>query len=143
MATSSQHPPFPSRPYTSGLGRTGGQSAFQSTPYNTHTPFNTAGSTTAVAGLGGTGPTQQQREAQRLERERHERAERERREAEERGVLEALSEEQREEVDEAVRYTEQECGQDVCADVRNSSHYSISTKTTTSTTTNSKSRSKP
>ena len=102
MATSSQHPPFPSRPYTSGLGRTGGQSAFQSTPYNTQTPFNTAAQTTAGTGLGGTGPTQQQREAQRLERERQERAERERREAEERGVLEALSEEQREEVDEAV-----------------------------------------
>lgn len=46
---------------------------------------------------------QQQREAQRLERERQERAERERRELEERGVLEALSEEQREEVNEAVR----------------------------------------
>lgn len=38
-----------------------------------------------------------------MERERQERAERERRELEERGVLEALSEEQREEVNEAVR----------------------------------------
>ena len=102
MATSSQHPPFPSRPYTSGLGRTGGQSAFHSTPYNAQTTFNAAAQNTAGTGLGGTGPTQQQREAQRLERERQERTERERREAEERGVLEALSEEQREEVDEAV-----------------------------------------
>lgn len=84
---------FPSRPYTSGLGRTGtggGQPAFQSTP------FNTAGAVAATSTQ-----TQQQREAQRLERERAERAERERREAEERGALEALSEEQREEVNEA------------------------------------------
>lgn len=46
--------------------------------------------------------SQQQREAARLERERIERAERERREAEGREVLEALSEEQREEINEAV-----------------------------------------
>ena len=104
MATSS-HPQFPSRPYTSNLNRTGGNT-FGATPYQSQTPFNAPPSTQQQqnpAGYGAAGPsTQQQREAQRLERERHERAERERREAEERGVLEALSEEQREEVNEAV-----------------------------------------
>ena len=103
MATTSQ-PPFPSRPYTSGLGRTGGQGAFQSTPFNSQTPFNASAQN--AGGLAGASSaaatTQQQREAQRLERERQERAERERREAEERGALESLSEEQREEVNEAV-----------------------------------------
>ncbi|KAK5136117.1 hypothetical protein LTR08_004168 [Meristemomyces frigidus] len=113
MATSASHAPFPSRPYTSGLGR--------STPYNTQqTPFNapqqqqqqqqgpSGFGNAGVGGLGGglgggasAAATQQQREAQRLERERAERVERERREAEERGALEALSEEQREEVNEA------------------------------------------
>jgi centrin-3 len=105
MATSTSHQPFPSRPYTSGLGRTGGQNTFGATPYNAPAQNPGYGPSGAAAGaLGTTGATtQQQREAQRLERERHERAERERREAEERGVLEALSEEQREEVNEAVR----------------------------------------
>lgn len=96
MATTQQ--PFPSRPYTSGLGRPGGQGAFQSTPFNAGAQ-NTGGFGGVASGAAVT--TQQQREAQRLERERQERAERERREAEERGVLEALSEEQREEVNEA------------------------------------------
>ncbi|KAG8628015.1 hypothetical protein KVT40_003888 [Elsinoe batatas] len=53
----------------------------------------------ATGGFGGA--TQQQREAARLERERQERAERERREAEDRGVLDSLSEEHREEINEA------------------------------------------
>lgn len=104
MATSTAHPSFPSRPYTSGLGRPATtqpqntynapqQNPFPSQPYN------------AAQGGFGTNATQQ-RDAQRLERERQERAERERaaREAEERGVLEALSEEQREEINEAVRH---------------------------------------
>ena len=110
MATSTSHPPFTSRPLNSGLGRTAGQSAFQSTPYNTQTPFNAPAQN--PGGFGAAATTQQQREAQRLERERQERAERERREAEERGVLEALSEEQREEVNEAVCYlcAKTECG---------------------------------
>ncbi|KAK3676030.1 Calcium-binding component of the spindle pole body (SPB) half-bridge [Recurvomyces mirabilis] len=112
MAASTSHQPFaPSRPYTSGLGRTPGANTFGTTPYGGgQTPFgapqpqqqqhNPAG------GLGGgtstaAAATQQQREAQRLERERQERAERERREAEERGIVEQLSEEQREEVNEA------------------------------------------
>ena len=102
MAASTSHPPFPSRPYTSGLGRTGGQGGFQSTPYNMQTPFNAPAQNTGGGGLGGPATTQQQKEAQRLDRERQDRAERERREAEERGVLESLSEEQREEVNEAV-----------------------------------------
>lgn len=112
MATSTAHQPFPSRPYTSGLGRTAGQSTFTTTPYNAQTPFNApqqqnpgygaSGAGGLGGGAGGAATTQQQREAQRLERERQERAERERKEAEERNVLEALSEEQREEVNEAV-----------------------------------------
>lgn len=103
MATSTSHAPFPSRPYTSGLGRAGNQSAFGNTPYNPQqTPYAAPSASANPGGFGGGGPTQQQKEAQRLERERQERAERERREAEERGVLEALSEEQREEVNEAV-----------------------------------------
>lgn len=94
MATS--HQPFPSRPYTSGLGRASntpftGQTAYAAPPQN-------------PSGAGASGLTPQQREAQRLERERLERQERERREAEERNALEALSEEQREEINEAVRY---------------------------------------
>jgi hypothetical protein len=106
MAASTSHPPFPNRPYTSGLGRTGGQSAFQSTPYNAQTPFNASAQNPGglgTAGASSAATTQQQREAQRLDRERQDRQERERREAEDRGVLESLSEEQREEVNEAVR----------------------------------------
>lgn len=118
MATS--HQPFPSRPYTSGLTRGGGGGA--QTPYASQTPFgapqqnpisgfNTTGAGGGGGGGGGgfgtAGPSgttqqQQQREAQRLERERHERMERERREAEERDALERISEEQREEINEAV-----------------------------------------
>ena len=115
MATSTTHQPFPSRPYTSGLGRTAGgqqQPAFgANTPYNTQTPFNAPPQQqnpgygpSGIGAAGGAGATtQQQREAQRLERDRQERVERDRREAEERGALDALSEEQREEVNEAVR----------------------------------------
>ena len=99
MATSTAQQPFPSRPYTAGFGRNGGQGGFQSTPFNAPAQ-NPAGFAGAASGAGAA--TQQQREAQRLDRERQERAERERREADERGVLEALSEEQREEVNEAV-----------------------------------------
>ncbi|KAK0320333.1 Calcium-binding component of the spindle pole body (SPB) half-bridge [Friedmanniomyces endolithicus] len=113
MATSTTHQPFPSRPYTSGLGRTAGgqqQTAFgANTPYNTQTPFNAPPpqqnpgyGPSGIGAAGGAGATtQQQREAQRSERDRQERVERERREAEERGALDALSEEQREEVNEA------------------------------------------
>lgn len=93
MATS--HQPTFSRPYTSGLGRA------SNTPFTGQTPY--AAPPQNPSGAGASGPTPQQREAQRLERERLERQERERREAEERNALEALSEEQREEINEAVR----------------------------------------
>lgn len=99
MATSTAHPSFPSRPYTSGLGRPGStapQNAFSAPQANPYPGQNY----NAQGAFGGA--TQQQREAARLERERIERAERERREAEERGVLDALTEEQREEINEAV-----------------------------------------
>ena len=103
MATSTSHqPPFPSRPYTSGLSRGGGQGGgFQNTPYNAQTPFN-AQQNPGGFGAGTGATTQQQRDAQKLERERHERAEKERREAEERDAMEHLSEEHREEINEAV-----------------------------------------
>lgn len=97
MASSST---FPSRPYNSGLARPGSTapqnaySAPQANPYQNQ-PYN--------APSNFVGATQQQREAARLERERVDRAERERREEEERGVLDALTEEQREEINEAVR----------------------------------------
>lgn len=83
---------FPQRPYgASGLGRPGAAAnAF------TTTPFSQTQNATAAA------PSQQQIQAQRLERERVERAEHQRREAEERDALERLSEEQREEINEAV-----------------------------------------
>ncbi|GAB7340226.1 hypothetical protein MBLNU457_6691t1 [Dothideomycetes sp. NU457] len=95
MASSSA---FPSRPYNSGLARPGStapQNAYnapQTNPYQNQ-PYNAPNNFV--------GATQQQREAARLERERLDRAERERREEEERGVLDALTEEQREEINEA------------------------------------------
>ncbi|KXT15415.1 hypothetical protein AC579_2187 [Pseudocercospora musae] len=95
MATS--HQPFPSRPYTSGLTRGAGAQ----TPYASQTPFAAPQQNTTGYGAAGASTTQQQRETQRLERERREREERERREAEERDALERISEEQREEINEA------------------------------------------
>lgn len=81
MASSSAHPSFPSRPYASTLGklpdRTGGVAPF------------------------GSSTTQAHRDAQRQERER-ERAERERIEREGQKQLAELTEEQREEINEAV-----------------------------------------
>ena len=74
---SSSHPSFPSRPYTSNLGKL---------------PDRTLGAPF------GASTTQQQRENARLERER-ERAEKERLEREEQNQL---TEEQREEIKEAV-----------------------------------------
>jgi len=104
MATSSAHPSFPSRPYTSGLGRAASsapQNAFNTTAQNLYQSAPFTSNNNAPSGFGGGGATQQQREAARLDRERLDRAERERREAEERGVLDALTEEQREEINEA------------------------------------------
>ena len=108
MATS--HQPFPSRPYTTGLTRGAGGAQ---TPYASQTPFaapqqnpvsgfNATGAGGGFGTAGPSGTTQQQRDAQRLERERQERLERERREAEERDALDRISEEQREEINEAV-----------------------------------------
>ncbi|KAI9722882.1 MAG: hypothetical protein M1812_001330 [Candelaria pacifica] len=77
MASSSTHPTFPSRPYASNLGK------LPDRP------------TTSAFGAS---TTQQHRETQRLERER---AERERIEREGQNVLSELSEEQREEINEA------------------------------------------
>lgn len=103
MATSTSHPAFPSRPYTSTLGRAGAGGA--QTPYTSTTPFGAPASQQQPQqqqqNTNPSGYTQQQREAQRLERERADRLERERREADDRNVVESLSEEQREEVNEA------------------------------------------
>jgi len=96
MAAQAAHSSFPSRPYTSGLGRPA--STAPQTAYNApQTSLYQNQSYNAPSGFGGAG------QQQRLERERAERAERERREEEERGVLDALTEEQREEINEAVR----------------------------------------
>lgn len=104
MASSAAHTSFPTRPYA-GLGRPGStaaqqqQSTYPPPASNPYPAYNAGGSN--LGGAAGVGGTQQQRDAARLERDRQERAERERREAEERGALEALTEEQREEVNEA------------------------------------------
>ena len=97
-----------SRPYTSGLGRSGGgQGTLQATPYTAQSSYNAPQPNTGGFGTNivstGSAMTQQQREAQRLERERQERAEREIKEAQDRGVLERLSEEHMSEINEAVR----------------------------------------
>jgi hypothetical protein len=75
------------RPYSQGINR-----------------GNAAGGLGA-GGLGTGATTQQQREAQRLERERNEREERERLERAGLAQLSDLSEEQREEINEAVSQT--------------------------------------
>jgi len=80
MASSTAHPSFPTRPYASNLGKL---------------PDRTSGAAF------GASTTQAHREAQRLERER-ERAERERLEREGQNQLAELTEEQREEINEAV-----------------------------------------
>ena len=82
MASSAAHPSFPSRPYGTNLGKL---------------PDRTIG-----AAFGASTTQQQQREAQRLERER-ERLEKERIEREGQNQLAELTEEQREEINEAVR----------------------------------------
>lgn len=90
MATSSNHPTFPSRPYTTGLSRAGASTSAQQNTFNTPAGFGSAATT-----------TQQHREAQRIERERADRAERERMERAGQNQLAELSEEQREEINEA------------------------------------------
>jgi hypothetical protein len=100
-------PQFPSRPFP-GLGRTStvGQQQQQQAPPNasTYQPPGYGGPSNTFNDRGGAGPGQ--RERQERERAERERMERERREAEERaGALDALSEEQREEINEAVSFT--------------------------------------
>lgn len=102
--TSMATPQFPSRPFP-GLGRTStvGQQQQQQAPpnANTYQPTSYGGPSNTFNDRGGAGPGQ--RERQERERAERERIERERREAEERaGALDALSEEQREEINEAV-----------------------------------------
>jgi uncharacterized protein involved in type VI secretion and phage assembly len=101
-------PQFPSRPFP-GLGRTstvGQQQQQQQAPpnANTYQAPGYGGPSNTFNDRGGAGPGQ--RERQERERAERERIERERREAEERaGALDALSEEQREEINEAVSPT--------------------------------------
>lgn len=106
MATSQNHPAFPSRTYNTNL------STRQNPPYTSATPY---GGTTTPFAVPQTQTQQQaqqqqqqaqqqshqQREAARLEAQRQERLERERREASAAQLLESLSEEQREEINEA------------------------------------------
>lgn len=103
--------PFPSRPYT-GLSRGAGnqqqqqqQQPYQTSRYNTSTPFNAPPTQGPYATTGGNaGPstsTHQARETARLEREREERQRREAEEAQQRSALDNITEEQREEVNEA------------------------------------------
>lgn len=87
MASSSNNPPLAPR---YGLGRASGPSGAQNT------------FTTPAAPYGSSAKTQQRLEAERLERERKMREERERLEQAGQNSLAELSEEQREEITEAV-----------------------------------------
>jgi centrin-3 len=100
MATN--HQPFPARTYNTNLPTRPTQ------PYNNPNPYGAANNSTPFA------PpqpqpqpqpqqTHQQREASRLEAQRQERLERERREAAAQQLLDGLSDEAREEIDEAFR----------------------------------------
>ncbi|KAK7546280.1 hypothetical protein IWX46DRAFT_657264 [Phyllosticta citricarpa] len=94
--------PFPGRGFTAGLGgHRGGPGGAVPSGGAVAGPSNT-GFNASAAGFGtGAATTHQQREAQRLERERAERAERERLESAGRGDLAELSDEHREEINEA------------------------------------------
>jgi len=103
MATSAHNPPFPNRPYTTNL--TSRPNAYnQQPPYQSNTPFapppqppQQQQHQPAYAPP----QTQQQREAARLEASRAERQERERLQAETQAALDNITEEQREEINEA------------------------------------------
>ena len=91
MATSSNNPAFQGRNERYGLGRTGAPVPAQNT-------FSTP-----ATGFGSNARTSQQKqEAERLERERRAREDRERMEQAGQDSLAGLTEEQREEIDEAV-----------------------------------------
>lgn len=104
MATSTNHPPFPSRAYNNNLPTRPTQPYASTTPYN-----NPSGGNNNPTPFAQQPPPQnqqqqqphQQREASRLEAQRLERLSRERREASAAQLLESLSEEQREEINEA------------------------------------------
>lgn len=99
MATSAHNQPFPSRPYTTNL--TSRPNAYtQQPPYQSTTPFAPPPQQPQQPPYAPP-QTQQQREAARLEASRAERLERERREAAAQQALNDLSEEQREEINEA------------------------------------------
>ena len=93
------HQPFPSRAYNNP--------ARPNQPYNSTTPYGAANSTAFAQSQPQppqpAQPTHQQREANRLRAQEQERLEHERREAANAQLLESLSEEQREEIDEAFR----------------------------------------
>jgi len=92
MATSSNHPTFPAR-YTTGLGGRSGAPG-PGAPNTFTAPGGTA--------LGPTGKAQQRHEAERFDHGRNARLERERAEQEGQNKLAELTEEQREEINEAV-----------------------------------------
>lgn len=104
MATSQNHPAFPSRSYNTNLPTRQNQPYTSTTPYGgAATPFAAPPAQPQQQAQQQQQPqqTHQQREAARLEAQRQERLERERREASAAQLLESLSEEQREEINEA------------------------------------------
>jgi centrin-3 len=111
MATSGNHPPFPSRNYNTNLPARPTQPYSNNTAYgggiggssnlNNPPPFSQQQQQQQTLPQTQQAQTHQQREATRLEAQRLERLERERREATAAQLLENLTEEQREEIDEA------------------------------------------
>jgi centrin-3 len=109
MATSGNHPPFPSRNYNSNLPTrptqpyTNNNTAYGGNAGNLNNPppFTQQQPLPQTQQQQQPQQTHQQREATRLESQRLERLERDRREAAAAQLLETLSEEQREEIDEA------------------------------------------
>jgi len=114
MATSGNHPPFPSRnynnnlptrptqPYTSNnTAYGGGAGNLNNPPPFTHHQQQPQSNLPQTQQQQPQPQTHQQREATRLEAQRLDRLERDRREASAAQLLETLSEEQREEIDEA------------------------------------------
>ena len=81
MASSSAHPVFPQRPYSTNLGKLPERGAF------------------------GSNSQAQQRDVQRAERERERERERQQKEREGQDPMSQLTEEQKEEINEAVRKT--------------------------------------
>lgn len=100
MASAGNHPPFPSRPYTSNLSSRPNQ--YNNPPYQSNTPYAPPPQQQPQPAYNPQPqPTNQQREAARHDALHNERLARERREAEAQQTLESLNEEQREEINEA------------------------------------------